>query len=287
MKAVEKVRLPMWLGAKESTYRCSRHRRRGFNPWVEKIPWRRKRLCIPVFLPRESHGQRSLTGSSPQGCKESDRTKHHAPVEQCQATSSESHLHLLPALGLRHWNSRLKKELYLQGHHCTLNSLWTAAEAGFQGNKVPEKIRGVESKPQGQGGLWYGRDTSFMEMRGEEKTDADTNRIVGSAMTLLLLLSGLNEIPRAEKTMQYTGRWLSSNTCTRYNQACSFNPPTVCSAKLPVLDGVTLTMHVLPFYLTEIRTSTFENKRTSTANMWIQSSCAPSPIPAVKQLHRI
>ena len=37
-----------------------------------------------------------------------------------------------------------------------------------------------------------------MEMRGEEKIDADTNRIVGSAMTLLLLLSGLNEIPRAE-----------------------------------------------------------------------------------------
>ena len=106
-----------------------------------------------------------------------------------------------------------------------------------------------------------------MEMRGEEKTDADTNTIVGSAMTLLLLLSGLNEIPRAEKTMQYTGRWPSSNTRTRYNQACSFNPPMVCSAKLPVLDGVTLTMHVLPFYLTEIRTSTFENKRTSTANM--------------------
>ena len=101
MKAVEKVGLPRWLGGKESTYQCSRHRRRGFNPWVEKIPWRRKRLCIPIFLPRESHGQRSLTGPSPQGCKESDRTEHHAPVEQCQATSSESHLHLLPALGLR------------------------------------------------------------------------------------------------------------------------------------------------------------------------------------------
>ena len=29
----------------------------------------------PVFLPRESHGQRSLEGYSPWGCKESDRTE--------------------------------------------------------------------------------------------------------------------------------------------------------------------------------------------------------------------
>ena len=35
--------------------------------WVQslgqKIPWRRERLLIPVFLPGESHGQRSLAGS--------------------------------------------------------------------------------------------------------------------------------------------------------------------------------------------------------------------------------
>ena len=29
----------------------------------------------PVFLPGESHGQRSLAGYSPQGCKESDTTE--------------------------------------------------------------------------------------------------------------------------------------------------------------------------------------------------------------------
>ena len=29
----------------------------------------------PVFLPRESHGQRSLVGHSPQGDKESDMTE--------------------------------------------------------------------------------------------------------------------------------------------------------------------------------------------------------------------
>ena len=33
-----------------------------FDPWVRKIPWRRKWQSAPVFLPRESHGQKSLGG---------------------------------------------------------------------------------------------------------------------------------------------------------------------------------------------------------------------------------
>ena len=37
---------------------------------VRKIPWRRKRQPTPVFLPGESHGQRSLVGYSPCGHKE-------------------------------------------------------------------------------------------------------------------------------------------------------------------------------------------------------------------------
>ena len=32
----------------------------GFDPWVRKIPWRRKWQPTPVMLPGESHGQRSL-----------------------------------------------------------------------------------------------------------------------------------------------------------------------------------------------------------------------------------
>ena len=41
----------------------------GFNAWVRKIPWRRARQPTPVFLPRKWHGQRSLVGYSPRGCK--------------------------------------------------------------------------------------------------------------------------------------------------------------------------------------------------------------------------
>ena len=34
----------------------------GFDPWVRKIPWRRKQQPTPVFFPGKSHGQRSLMG---------------------------------------------------------------------------------------------------------------------------------------------------------------------------------------------------------------------------------
>ena len=47
----------------------------GFNPWVGKIPWRRKVQSTPTFLPGGSHGQRSLAGYSPGGCKESGITE--------------------------------------------------------------------------------------------------------------------------------------------------------------------------------------------------------------------
>ena len=47
----------------------------GFDPWVGKIPWRRAWQSIPVFLPGESQGQRSLAGYSPWGHTESDMTK--------------------------------------------------------------------------------------------------------------------------------------------------------------------------------------------------------------------
>ena len=47
-----------------------------FDPWVGKIPWRRKWQPAPVLLPRESHGQRSLVGYSSQGRKGTDIAEH-------------------------------------------------------------------------------------------------------------------------------------------------------------------------------------------------------------------
>ena len=44
-------------------------------PWVGKTPWRRAWQPTPVFLAGKSHGQRSLTGYTPEGCKEWDTTE--------------------------------------------------------------------------------------------------------------------------------------------------------------------------------------------------------------------
>ena len=52
--------LPWWLSGKESTCQCRRGR---FNPWVGKIPWRRKWKSTPVFLPGKSHEQRTWQAS--------------------------------------------------------------------------------------------------------------------------------------------------------------------------------------------------------------------------------
>ena len=48
----------------------------GFDPWVLKIPWRRKRQPTPVFLPGKSHGQSNLVGYSLKGRKVLDVTEH-------------------------------------------------------------------------------------------------------------------------------------------------------------------------------------------------------------------
>ena len=61
--------LPRWLSGEEPACQCRRRRRCRFNPWIRKIPWRRKWQLTPVFLSGESDGQRNLEGYSPQGCR--------------------------------------------------------------------------------------------------------------------------------------------------------------------------------------------------------------------------
>ena len=51
--------LPSGTSGKEPACQCRRHKRHRFNLWVREIPWRRAGQPTPVFLPGESHGQRS------------------------------------------------------------------------------------------------------------------------------------------------------------------------------------------------------------------------------------
>ena len=65
--------MAQWVENSLTGRRCRRHQ---LDLWVRKIPWRRKWQPTPVFLPGESHGQRSLVGYSPWGHKELYTTEH-------------------------------------------------------------------------------------------------------------------------------------------------------------------------------------------------------------------
>ena len=59
--------LPRWLSGTESTCQCRRCRRRRFDPWLRRIPQRRKWQLTPVFLPGKSREQKSPMGYSSWG----------------------------------------------------------------------------------------------------------------------------------------------------------------------------------------------------------------------------
>ena len=61
------IGFPGGASGKEPASQCRKVKRHGFDPWVGKIPWRRSWQLTPVFLPGESHGQKSLAGYSPEG----------------------------------------------------------------------------------------------------------------------------------------------------------------------------------------------------------------------------
>ena len=75
---------------KEAVCQCRRCKRCGFHPWVGKIPWRRAWQPTPVFLPGESHGQRSLAGYSPWGRTESHMTEAHLVPENILRTNFQN-----------------------------------------------------------------------------------------------------------------------------------------------------------------------------------------------------
>ena len=68
------VGLPWWLSSKESGCNVQAAGDMGLIR-VGKILWRRAWQPTPVFLPGESHGQRSLVGYNPKDHKDLDMTE--------------------------------------------------------------------------------------------------------------------------------------------------------------------------------------------------------------------
>ena len=83
---------------------CRRHR---FQPWVGKIPWRRKLQPTPVIMPAKSHGQRSLAGYSPWS---------HKKVRDDLATKQTFHTQKVSTYIIKMTSIR-----HLSSHHCITN----------------------------------------------------------------------------------------------------------------------------------------------------------------------
>ena len=78
---------PGSASGKEPASQYRRHKGRGPSPWVGKIPWGRAWQHTPVFLPRESHGQRSLAGYNPWGRKGWNMIEHIHTLYVCRSQS--------------------------------------------------------------------------------------------------------------------------------------------------------------------------------------------------------
>ena len=112
---------------KEPAHQCKRHR---FDPLVGKIPRRRAWQPTPVFLPGEFHGQRSLVGYGPQGCKESNaRTQ----VQVYFNTHTHTQLALPPAGPSKRPKPSLSYFLWLR-------------RARPPGKAAPEQSRGFSTR---------------------------------------------------------------------------------------------------------------------------------------------
>ena len=100
-----------WCRSKVSACQCRRCRRRRFDPWLGKIPEKRKRQPTPVFLSEESHEQRSPMGYSPSSYKESDMTEW-LSTHACARTHTHTRIHRINTHG-RGDQKVTKQKLYL------------------------------------------------------------------------------------------------------------------------------------------------------------------------------
>ena len=116
--------------SKEPACQFRRHKRHRFRLWVGKISWRRAWKPTPIFLPRESHGQRSLVDYSPLGCTELDTTEVTYPYVNSKFTLTECYQllcsrHCRQKLShtrqhITHAHYQIKRLVYM-GHTVSLN----------------------------------------------------------------------------------------------------------------------------------------------------------------------
>ena len=78
---------PVGTSGKEPACQCRTHERHGFDPWVGKIPWRRKGQPTPVFLPGKSHIDRGALWATVLGLQ---RVGHNLAIKTVAAATAGS-----------------------------------------------------------------------------------------------------------------------------------------------------------------------------------------------------
>ena len=123
------VCFPCGPSGEEPTCQCGRRRRRGLNPWVRKIPWRRKWQPTPVFLTGISHGQRSLVSYRSWDRKKSDVTQWLSTLQLFAVLNNLSYIKGIPAF----INFFLHLSQWLFPQEVDLQSSWLTQRSCFPG----------------------------------------------------------------------------------------------------------------------------------------------------------
>ena len=125
-KTKEKILLRTKVpGGSDGKRICLQYGRPRFDHWVCKIPWGREWQPTPVFLPGESHGQRSLADYSPWGHKDLDTTEH---VLRAQCTIYRNSISLTQNSVFENFTLREKYKTSMQryvqqkGHHIPMTA---------------------------------------------------------------------------------------------------------------------------------------------------------------------
>ena len=131
----------------------------GFNPWVRKIPWRRKWQPTSVFLAKKVHGQRKCYSSK--GCKELDTTEQlsihtHIYTHVCAHTHTHTYIYTLFFFKILFWHRPSQstvKVLVTQscpttlGHPMECSPLSSAVHGTLQASELEwvARLQGISS----------------------------------------------------------------------------------------------------------------------------------------------
>ena len=177
-----------WLRQERICLQCERP---GFDPWVSKILWRRNWQPTAIFLPGESHGQRSLVGYNLWGRKSvgHDLVTKNNGLNCIRALKRNkfcpnpqySEWDLIWKYGLHRGNQVKMRSLgwaLIQNHWCSLSEgeIWTQRQTCMEG-------RWCEVK--GEGRHEFGVSYSFQSQRKVIPKNVPTTAQLHSSHTLV------------------------------------------------------------------------------------------------------